>query len=146
MNKVANMLSRIKAELSEDEIHALQEMLNQGADGQQGADLRDVMQAKREESEAEPHITTRNYQSYESDPRFKLIAEGMKALEKAEHAGDRAEILAVKKQYPRADAFISALMVASAAGESRHEAGVHAMDRLLNEEPVEDVLAELWNK
>ncbi|MBQ9615515.1 MAG: hypothetical protein IJR38_04175 [Selenomonadaceae bacterium] len=146
MNKVANMLSRIKAELSEDEIHALQEMLNQGTEGHQGADLREVMQAKQEESEAAPHITTRNYHSYERDPRFKVIEEGMKVLEAAEQKGDRAEILAAKKQYPRADAFISALMVASAAGESRHEAGIHAMERLLNEDPVEDVLEELWGK
>ena len=144
--KVASMLAGIKATLSDEEIRTLQEMLNQDSFQLENVSLEDVMAGKRMDSPEAPQITQFNYQGFESDPRFGLIAEGMKVLEEAERKEDWAEIKAAKAKYPRAAAFIAALLVATAAGESRHEAGIRAMDRLLNEDPVEDVLRELWDE
>lgn len=145
--KVAAMLTSIRSELSEDEIKTLQEMLNNGSGtaGEENASLEEVMKAKYENQE-HPQITEKNYQSFESDPRYALIAEGMKVLEDAEKREDWVELRVAKEKYPRATAFISALLVATAAGPDRLAAGVRAMDRLLNEDPVDEVVAELWKK
>lgn len=145
--KVASMLTSIRSTLSAEEIRILQEMLNEeeGTGGAAGPSLEEVMQSKHKEQE-EPRITAENYQSFESDPRFHLIAEGMKILEEAERKGDGAELREAKEKYPRAEAFITALLVATADGPERHEAGIRAMDRLLNEESVDEVMKELWKK
>lgn len=145
--KVASMLTSIRSELSEDEIKTLQEMLNKGIGEEAGenASLEEVMKAKYEKQE-HPQITEKNYQSFESDPRYSLIADGMKILETAEKEENWVELRKAKEKYPRAAAFISALLVATAAGPDRLAAGVRAMDRLLNEEPVDEVLDELWKK
>ncbi len=144
--KIASILTSIRSELSEDEIKTLQEMLNNGSgtEMEEGVSLEDVMNAKSEHGT--PKITVENYQSFEHDPRYSLISEGMKILESAEKKEDWAALREAKEKYPRAAAFISALLVATAAGPDRLEAGVRAMDRLLNEESVEDVLNELWKK
>lgn len=145
--KVASMLTSIRSSLSEDEIKTLQEMLNNesGASGAESASLEEVMKAKYEKQE-HPQITAENFQSFESDPRYSLIAEGMKILESAEKKEDWVELRKAKEKYPREAAFISALLVATAAGPDRLAAGVKAMDRLLNEEPVDAVLDDLWKK
>ena len=146
--KVADMLSRIRSTLSADEIKTLQEMLGEDSDaeeGKSGASLEEVMQTKYKKQEA-PRITAENYQGFESDPRFSLIEEGMRVLEAAERKEDWAELREAKEKYPRAAAFISALLVATAAGPDRHEAGIRAMDRLLNEDPLDEVMEELWKK
>lgn len=145
--KVASMLTSIRAELSEDEIKTLQEMLNKDIKEESGenASLEEVMKAKYENQE-HPQINEQNYQSFECDPRYSLIAEGMKVLEYAEKKENWVELREAKEKYPRAAAFISALLVATAAGPDRLSAGVRAMDRLLNEDPVDEVMNELWKK
>jgi len=145
--KVASMLTRIRSTLSAEEIRVLQEMLNEDVEaaGGSGPSLEEAMR-KKSRKEEPPRITPENYQGFESDPRFHLIAEGMQVLEAAERKEDWTELREAKEKYPRATAFISALLVATAAGPDRHEAGIRAMDRLLNEDPIDEVMEELWKK
>ncbi len=146
-SKVADMLDRIRATLSLEEIRVLQRMLDEAVGDAEGKKSISLEESLREEHKNQPpRITADNYQGFERDPRFRLIAEGMAVLEAAERKEDWEAIRKAKEDYPRAAAFISALLVATAAGPDRRDAGIRAMDRLLNEDPVDEVTEELWRK
>ncbi len=146
-SKVAEMLDRIRAELSLDEIRILQKMLDEAVAEDEGKNRSSLEDNMRETyREQLPCITAENYQNFERDSRFQLISKGMAVLEDAERKEDWEALRKAKEDYPRAAAFISALLVATAAAPERHAAGIRAMDRLLNEDPVDEVTEELWRK